>query len=399
MAEPLPLQSLRVHPSVVVRHDDPYPGYRALRRLGTLFPSGYGAYIACGHAVVGALLRDSRVRVSAPYAGHVEGGGGPSLPSVSMNFSNGADHARRRGFMSRAFQPRVLAGLVPRMEVLLDEVFRGFGRRKTVDIVEDFAQPFPVRVIAEMLGFPRDAHDDCLRWSTIASPIADPILALSRFPAMIEATAQFYDFIRDVMNQRRREPREDIITQLTRRLDSEAELTEVEVISNIISIFMAGHETITAVLAATFVRLHEHPSSRDALDADPALLPSALEEVMRYDPPLQFTNRTTTEDLDIDDVRIPRDTTIWLMIAAANRDHAVFPEPEKFDIRRSPNPHLAFGGGPHACIGAALARLETQHALSRFAARFPRWKMVETDLAPRPTIAIRCWQRVRVALR
>jgi cytochrome P450 len=389
---------MRVHPQVVIHRSDPFIGYRKLHQLGTLFPTTYGGYIACGHAAVSAVLRDPRLHVQVPYA-DAFGLETAHLTSAAMSFANGADHTRRRGFMAKAFQPKVLAELEPRLIELVDELLGALARKRSADFVADLALPFPVRVIAEMLGVPRDAHAQCTEWSEALAPLVDAALTRERFQKVYDAGRDFSAFMLGLMEERRRRPARDIITTLVRALDEQGELTELEVVSNLITLFVAGHETTTNLLSASVVHLDQHAEARASLEADPALLGPAVEEVLRFAPALHFTSRVAPTALELQGQPMAAGEVVWVMIAAANRDAAVFAEPDRFDIHRSPNPHISFGGGPHACIGLSLARLEAKHALGRFFARFPRWSVAPQLLELRHTVALRGYKRVEVRLR
>ncbi len=392
---------MKLHaPADVLGNDELYRGYASLHRKGTIAPAELDSVLVFGHAAVGAVLKDARFEMRPPYP-HLfpKDGQTINLWAVAMNSSNGADHARRRAFMARAFQPKVLAGFVPRMEALLDETFRGFGRRKNVDIVQELASPFPVRVIGEILGVPRDAHPQCVIWSEIIAPFTDPTLASERIPGIAVAGTEFVAFIRALMDDRRKKPGPDILSQLTQQLDAHGDITEDEVIANIIALFLAGHETTTSLISSTLIVLQQHPEARAELDAKPELLPTAIEEVLRYESPIQFASRAVTEDAVIDGTKIPKHITALVLIGAANRDPRIFEAPDRFDIHRSPNPHVAFGAGLHACIGAALARLEGKHALQRFFTKFPRWSVDEQACVRRETVALRSWKRAPMKLR
>lgn len=393
--QPIP-ERLRVHRMISLWRRDPYPGYQALLRKGNVIPSGYGSYIVSGHAAANAVLKDTRFLMPVPFAGMT-----PHLPLVdsAMVFSNGADHARRRTFMTRAFQPRVLEEMVPRMHQILEELFAVMAKKKTVDVVDLFTLPFPVRVIASMLGVPRDDHARCRVWSEALAPLIDAIITHDGYHEAVTSSAEFRAYVRALMNERRARPADDMISSLTHYLDDRGELTEDEVIANVVTLFIAGHETTTNLLGNTLVLLTEHPEAREALERDPSLLDSAIEESLRFDPPVQSTVRWAGEAVELEGVHIEAGSQMWLMLAGANRDPTKFNEPDRFDIARTPNPHLSFGAGWHFCIGAALARLEARHALSAFFTRFPRWKLVEKELELRDTLNLRGWRRLRVELR
>jgi cytochrome P450 len=381
------LEALRVNP---------YPAFRALHARGAIVEVGDARYV-CGHAAATTMLKDLAFELRQPFPTLFDPS--TSLGALSMNFANGAEHRRRRAFLSRAFQPTVLAGYTPRMTALLEEIFRGFARRDTIDLIDDFARVFPVRVIGELLGVPRDAHAQCLEWAEALAGFTDPTLTLARADELLRAAEAFVRFVQEQMDERRARPQPDIITDLTQQLDAGGAITEGELVANIVALFLAGHETTTSLISSALEVLHRHPDARAELEARPELLSPALEEVMRYETPIQFAQRFATEDAEVEGVHFPRGAAAVVLIGAANRDPRRFAEPDRFDLHRSPNPHLAFSVGPHACLGAGLARLEGHHALSLFMARFPRWSVATAGCVRRETVALRSWKRMPVELR
>jgi cytochrome P450 len=212
----------------------------------------------------------------------------------------------------------------------------------------------------------------------------------------IDVTHAFADYLGRLFAARRAKPAKDLVTKLVGAHDGGAELSEDELVSNVITLFVAGHETTTGLLGNALVELHKDPALARRLAREPERIGPFVEEVLRFESPIQLSARIAKEDLTIDGVFVPRGATAWVFLGAANRDPSRFDAPDTFDAARDPNPHLAFGSGPHFCLGAPLARMEAEVALRQFLTRFPRWKLVEPELALRPTMTLRSYQRLTV---
>ncbi|MEX2502670.1 MAG: cytochrome P450, partial [Trueperaceae bacterium] len=378
---------LRFDPTDPAFLHDPYPTYARLREHApVLRHEPWGAWVMTRHADVDRLLRDRRLgRVTdaapklpsdqryAPFA-RIQAG---SLLEIEP-----PDHTRIKQVVHDVFTPKHVRDLSERIRLLaarqaerLAATIEGDG---DADLLTDFAEPIPVTVIAELLGVSEADRHRLLPWSKMIIGMFEPERTPEAEAAAIDAAAAFSAFLRELIQEKRRRPQDDLISRMTRLHDEDPDaLSEDEIVANGILFLNAGHEAVVNVLGNGFQALLTHPEQLAALRADPdGLLKSTVEEMMRFDTPLQFFERFVTEPVryEADDGSVhdwPAGTKLALVYAAANRDPAVFHEPERFEIRRWPNPHLAFGMGIHYCIGAPLARLELRHALRAVFQRLP----------------------------
>ncbi|MGY1590452.1 cytochrome P450 [Geodermatophilus sp. SYSU D00708] len=362
---------------------DPYDLYEQLRARGPLAPSILGP-VTTSHAVTSEVLRSDRFGVgfdwsAAPRALRwaLEFGDDPAATGVaeppSMLVVDPPDHTRYRRLVSRAFTPRATAAAEPTVqrtaEALLDAVEPAAGG--VVDLVAAYAAPLPVLVIADLLGVPADRQEDFLRWGAGAAATLDPGLPLRRFVAADRAVRALHGFLGEHFARLRRDPGEDLVSRLVTAPEEER-LSDRELHATVMLLLGAGFETTVNLLGNAVVLLDAHPDQRAALLADPSGWPAAVEEVLRYDSPVQITGRSVRSDAELAGVRLPAGSRVTLLLGAANRDPAVFPEPGRFDVTR-PNArdHLAFSAGIHYCLGAGLARMEAAVALRALFERFP----------------------------
>jgi cytochrome P450 len=270
-------------------------------------------------------------------------------------------HDALRAIVNRGFVPRRIAAWEGRARQLVAEALRGLRPGERFDVVERLAVPLPVTLIAEMLGVEPERRRDFKRWS-------DAIIAVSSGPArgnpvaLLGELSDLFVHLRDQARARRREPRDDLVSLLVdaSRPDS---LDELDVIQFVVLLLVAGNETTTNLIGNAVLALLEHPEVLERVAGEPALVPRLVEEVLRWDSPIQLVFRQATREVALRDVRIPRDATLALLLGSANRDERAFPEPDRLDLDRDTRSHLAFGLGPHFCMGAALARLEARVAL------------------------------------
>jgi cytochrome P450 len=359
---------------------DPYPVYQQLRRQGPVFhfpPTD--AWMLLDHESVKRALTDSESFSSVVTAG--------ATTSRWLIFQDPPRHTQLRALVTRAFTPRAVAALEPRIAALATELLDAVTARGAMDVVGDFAVPLPLMVIAELLGAPAADWPRFRRWS-------DAILALSYFVIgdaraggaevdYLEVTEEMQGYLADLLDERRAAPKDDLLTRLRiAEVDGER-LDDDEILAFFQLLLVAGHETTTNLLANAVVCFAEHPEQRTRLDVEPGLLPTAIEEVLRYRSPVQAVFRATTRRVHVGDTVIPADRLVLALIGSANRDPAVFADPGRFDIGRAPNPHVAFGHGIHFCIGAPLSRLEARVALPILLARTPGLSLISSTWEPR----------------
>jgi cytochrome P450 len=294
--------------------------------------------------------------------------------TTSVVFRDPPDHTRIRRLFAPAFTPKALAALEPRIEALVDRLLDEAGARGGMDAVNDFAAAVPVQLIGDMLGVPPEERGPLRGWSVDILSALEPAPDVARLDAGNRAVEEFKTYLRRLIAERRRRPGQDpgeILSGLLAAEDAGDRLTAVELLHQCIFLLNAGHETTTNLIGNAVLELIRHPEAMARLHAEPALAASAVEEFLRYQSPNQLGNRRVLADAEVGGVRLPAGTLVTLGIGAANRDPAQFPDPDRLDLGRAPNRHLAFITGIHACAGMWLARMEGRVAIGRLAARFP----------------------------
>lgn len=309
------------------------------------------------------------------------------------------DHKRLRRMVDLAFTPKMVEGLRPEIESLTEELLAGPARRGEMEFVGEFAYPLPAIVIAQMLGVPPEARDRFMRWSeglTAYSGTGRAKLEVAAHAA--KQAAELTGFFTELAEARRREPRSDLISALVRIEQEGDRLTTQELLSMCGFLIVAGHETTMALLSNGLLALLRHPGELERWRSNPELTRTAVEELLRFDSPIQHQTRVAAEELTIGSRTIPAGQRVVPFLGAANRDPAQFAEPDRLDLGRSPNPHLAFGFGIHHCLGASLARLEGQIALGCIVRRFPNLRLKEPQPPYRRHTSNRNPTRLHVAL-
>jgi cytochrome P450 len=306
--------------------------------------------------------------------------------TTSVVFRDPPDHTRIRRLFAPAFTPRALAALEPRIEALVDRLLDDAAARGGMDVVDDFAAAVPVQLIGDMLGIPADERGPLRGWSLAILGALEPAPTAAQLTVGNRAVDEFKEYLRRLIAARRLRPSNDpgeILSALIAAEDAGDRLTEVELLHQCIFLLNAGHETTTNLIANAVLTLLEHPAAAVRLRAAPGLMSSAVDEFLRYQSPNQLGNRRLVTDAVIGGVTLAPDTLITLCIGAANRDPAQFPDPDRLDLARSPNRHLAFITGIHACAGMWLARMEGRVAIGRLVARFPEVRLAGTPVRGR----------------
>jgi cytochrome P450 len=289
-------------------------------------------------------------------------------------------HTRLRRLVNKAFTPRVVEGLRGRIQALVDELLDGVAARRGMELIHDLAYPLPVTVIAELLGIPVDDRTRFKQWSDTLAVLLDPLQAADGLAPTERAFAEICSYMRPIFAERRRAPRDDLISALVTVEDQGQTLNEIELLSLTMLILGAGHETTTNLLANAVLALLRNPGERRRLQDDPTLIGSAVEEFLRYDSPVQTTDRVATVDCEVAGHPVRKGSVVALLLGAANRDPARFADPDRLDLGRPDNHHVSFGHGAHFCLGAALARVEAQIAIATLLRRFPDF---DGDRAPK----------------
>ncbi|MCA3246856.1 MAG: cytochrome P450 [Azospirillum sp.] len=375
---------------------DPFPALARLREgAGVRRSAGLGGWVASRHADCKALLKDPRFSADrmTPFFEHMgpdKRAGLATLESTVRRwavFVDPPDHTRLRGLMNRAFNPRAIEALAQRVARRVDDLIAGFRDRRRVDFIREFAYPLPATVIADLLGVPIADVELLKRWSDELGAFVLTARATPDKYARAEAAAkEMRDYFGALIEARRGAPGEDAASWLIAASDREGRLSSEELVATCVLLLFAGHETTTHLLGNGLYALMRHPAEMARLRArkdEPAFVATAVEEMLRWDGPSLAQVRIAAEDVDWNGARIAKGERVFLMLAAAGRDPAVFADPDRFDPGRDPNPHLAFGYGLHFCVGAPLARLEARVAFPKLLAAF-------ADIAPVPG-AVPAW--------
>jgi len=350
--------------------ENPYPHYARLRTDEPVYWTPAGDVWLTRYADVQLALTDRRFGKSAPaYAARSTALGGESVPP-SMLFQNPPDHTRLRALVTRAFTPRTVERLRPRIAAMAEDLLERAGT--DFDVVEKFAFPLPAMDIGELHGVPAEAQARFQAWTANVAGAVDSTADEAARQLGATAREQMADYFATLAAERSRQPREDLISQLAMVHESGDRLSLGELVSMCALLLAAGHETTVSLIANGVLTLARRPDQWTRLRADHHHIAGTVEELLRYESPLQLTDRTALEDVAIDGHLMHRGQRVIAIIGAANRDPSVFADPDRFDPGREPNPHLAFGHGIHFCLGAPLARLEGHLALAALRTRFSR---------------------------
>ena len=358
------------NPLLVQFRENPYPLYQyLLARAPVQWNEVLHAWTLARYADVLNTLTDDRFSVDRRNSDlDVE----VRNIARSMLVSDPPDHTRLRALVQKAFTPRMVEQLRPRIIAIVGELLDRIAQRDGVcDLITDLASPLPVVVIAELLGVPAEDRVKFHDWSGMLAASLDPLVSEAIAGRVREAREGLHAFLRDIIALRRREPRADLISALVAVEERGDVLSEPELVVMCTLLLIAGHETTVNLIGNGMQALLHHPDQLSGLRADPRLLPSAVEELLRFDSPVQLTGRIATQQLEIDGHVISQGEWVLPLLGAANHDPAQFPDPETLDISRAPNNHVAFGRGIHFCLGAPLARLEGQIAIGALVRRFP----------------------------
>jgi hypothetical protein len=362
-------------------YDDPYPTYRALQRLDPFHRCPDGMWFATRHVDLQAIYRDTKRFSSDKKKEFFPKYGDTPLfehHTTSLVFNDPPLHTRVRKLIVGALTPRAIAQMEPGLVRLVDGLLDRAEDKGDIDLVEDFASAIPVEIIGNLLAVPHEERGPLRGWSLAILGALEPRLTPEQEERGNRAVAEFVDYLKVLCADRRRNPGDpatDVLTRLISGEEDGARLTDTELYQNCIFILNAGHETTTNLIANGLYALMEWPDERARLIAEPELIETAVEEFLRFESSNQLGNRITTCPVEIGGIELPTDSLITLGIGAANRDPAQFPDPDRLDLSRTPNRHLAFGSGPHTCVGLSLARLEGRIAIARFLARFPDYAL------------------------
>ncbi|MEW1692518.1 cytochrome P450 [Streptomyces sp. NPDC091265] len=387
---------------------DPYPAYAELRAAGRAhYFEPTDQWLVPHHADVSALLRDRRLGRTYLHRFTHEEFGRTAPPAAHEPFEtlNGQglldleapDHTRIRRLVSKAFTPRTVERLFPTVRRLAAGLVDDFVASGGGDLLKEVAEPLPVAVIAEMLGIPESDRAPLRPWSAAICGMFELNPSEETARAAVRASVDFSAYLRELIAERRGNPGTDLISALIAAHDEGERLTEQEMVSTCVLLLNAGHEATVNTTVNGWWTLLRHPAQLAALRADHGLLPSAVEELMRYDTPLQMFERWVLDDIEIDGTVIPRGSEVALLFGSANRDPARFTDPDTLDLSRQENPHVTFGAGIHFCLGAPLARVELAASFEELLRRAPGMRLV-AEPEWNPGYVIRGPKELRVEL-
>jgi cytochrome P450 len=366
---------------------DPYPYYRRLRETAPVFKTPQGFWLATGYEDVALILRDKRfgkdfVGNMRRRYGEKAGLDEPALANLArtMLVLDPPDHTRLRGLVNKAFTARRVADMRPRIRALVDEQLDRVIDKGEMDVLRDLAHRLPVIVICDMLGIPEEHRAPFLAASNVNGRIIDPVpMTREELDQANRSTEMANVYFKQLCELRRREPRDDLTTELVRAEEAGDKLTTEELDANIGLLFGAGHETTTNLIGNGLLALHRNPDQWERLKADPSLIPNAVEELLRFDSSVQLTGRVTNTEVELSGVRLGPSESIIALLGAANRDPAQYPDPDRLDVTREHIRPMSFGGGIHHCLGAQLARLEAELVFTALIERIPNIHLPEKD--------------------
>jgi cytochrome P450 len=362
--------------------DNPFPLYRKLHQQGPLIPAGDKIIISGSHAVVDALLNDRRVGKNYMESVRVRFGHDaadmPLFQGISRMFLvlNPPEHSRLKGLVMKSFSAREIKPLREMALTVANELVDALADRRACDLAQAFAFPLPVRIICRMLDISESDAPELGRLTSVLVKVFDPQISQADLLEAADAFAVLERYFSALIVSRRDSTANDLVSLFLRSGSEDDRLSHDEIIANVVLLFLAGHETTSNMICNTILALHDHPQELACLKRNPALIPNAIEECLRYDSSVQMLYRTTLEEIELAGQLIPTGTRFFLSLGAANHDPRVFTSPERVNIRRHEGRCLAFGGGIHHCMGYRLALAEMEVALHVLLTRLPELRPI-----------------------
>jgi len=381
---------------------DPYPMYQRLQADDPVHHSPLGFWVLTRYADVIASLRDPRL-IKEPIAAFAAARFGMTVPpgiGLSMLDRDPPDHTRLRGLVSKAFTPKALERLRPDIQQIVNTLLDKVERHGEMDLIDEFAYPLPVNVICDMLGVPVKDHERFKQWGLDIARGLDAIMlppdseVLQRSIAGRRALAEYF---RELIAERRAAPRDDMLSALIAAEEAGDKLNEDELLATCLLLLVAGHETTVNLIGNGTLALLRHPAELRRLREAPGIIGTAVEELLRFDGPVQRTARIPSEDIVIGGRTIPKGELVMPFLGAADRDPAQFPDPHRLDLTRADNRHIAFGMGIHFCLGAPLARMEGQIAINTLLKRLPKLALATDKPTFRQSLTLRGLQSLPVS--
>lgn len=403
-------QRLPVNPVALASSEfinDPYPAYRRyLAELPVCWDEANQSWLVSRYDDVHSILRDRRLlsarldNLMNPLSAEQQKESIPlrTLLTNRLVLTDRPAHERIRRLMQQAFTPRRIESMRPFIDSTTTELLDRAASKGRFELVAELADPLPSRVITAILGLPAADRDRFKAWTddiysflgVSSTPLAD------RARQATKSASELSSYLREAVAEIRKRPRDDLLSALVAAEERGDRLTETELLSNVVGVINGSHETTANLIASTVLTLLRNPGELDRLHSNESLIVGAIEEGLRFESPIQMIGRLASEDFEAGGVRIAKGERVGLILGAANRDPRHFPDPDRFDITRSDQKHVAFGGGPHYCIGAALGRIEAQVAIAIIFRRFPNLRLAPNDLRWRPYPAFRGLRELHV---
>ncbi len=389
--------------------ENPYPLYDVLREAAAVVRTPFGPHLITRYEPVDKVLRSTAFRTPRGFRDANDPAGPPMFdPAGKLSlhrrnwvlFQSGDAHTRLRKLIMNVFTPRAIRAITPRIETLVDELLAPIFERGSLEVIADLAYPLPATVICELLGIPAADRDLNREWTNKLAATVDPMVTTPALVAEAEVAMNEWDrYIRDLLATKRKNPGTALLDAMLAAEVDGARLTEDEIASNAVFLFLAGHETTTNLIGNGLLALLRNPAQLDRLRAEPTIIDNAIEELLRFDSPVQFAPRVPLEPTEVEGVVLPPEMPITIMLGAANRDPRRYERPNVLDIGRADPKPLSFGGGPHYCVGAALARAEGKAAIGKLVAGSRTLELATDKPTYRAMLALRGLTELRVHVR
>jgi cytochrome P450 len=386
---------------------NPYPQYAKLREAGAVIKTPFGGWMVTRYEPVDRVLRSSAFRTPRGYREANDPAGPPRYdPAGKLSlhrrlwllFQSGDSHARLRKLIMKVFTPRAVRTLAPSIERLVGELLAPALERGAMEVIGDLAYPLPATVICELLGVPAADRDLNRKWAAAVAATIDPVCSDALVKAAEAAMPEWDAYIRELLAARRARPGEALLDAMLAVEEDGTRLSEDEIAANATFLFLAGHETTTNLIGNGLLALLQNPDQLGKLQGAPGLVENAIEELLRFDSPVQIAPRVALERIEIEGVTLEPEVPILAALACANHDPRRFERPDELDVTRADPKPLSFGGGPHYCVGAALARLESKYAFEQLVTRTRSIELATEAVTWRPSFSLRGLTALPVAL-
>jgi len=386
---------------------DPYPLYARLREATAATRTPFGSTIVTRYEPVDRVLRSSGFRTPRGYRDPEDPNGRHIYDPAGVLsrhrrhwilFQSGEAHTRLRRLITKVFTPRAVRELAPRVEAIVDRLLAPALERGSMELIDELAYPLPSTVICELLGIPESDRDINRRWAAATASTLDPVTTDAQVASAEQAMIEWDAYMRGFLAERRARPGQALIDAMLAVEDDGTSLSEDEVAANATFLFAAGHETTTNLIGNGLLALLRNPDQLAILRREPGIIDNAIEELLRFDSPVQFSGRVALEPTEIEGERVEPGVVVMLALGSANRDPRRYPRPDELDVRRPDVKPLSFGGGPHYCIGAALARLEGRIAFGQLLARTRSIELASQRPSWRATLNLRALERLELKL-